>query len=155
MDLLNYKLQLCWSSPAARTWVLKPENLDEFEVLLVSGRFILVRCTLGSMGLEMLLPWTVEAEFGISCSFPLHATMVELFKDHGISLGEVVTLFGRKKQAKRWKSNSKVATTRQPKCDICRDTGHNAIICKLVIGGYGLMLDDDTFFLRQMMYDSG
>ncbi|VFQ69580.1 unnamed protein product [Cuscuta campestris] len=27
------------------------------------------------MGLEMLLPWTVEAEFGISCSFPLDATV--------------------------------------------------------------------------------
>ncbi|VFQ73415.1 unnamed protein product [Cuscuta campestris] len=78
MDLLNYKLQLCWSSLAARTWVLKLENLDEFEVLLVFSGFILVTCTLGSMGLEILLPWTVEAEFGITCCFPLDATMVLL-----------------------------------------------------------------------------
>ncbi|VFQ85713.1 unnamed protein product [Cuscuta campestris] len=55
------------------------ENLDKFEVLLVFSGFILVTCTLGSMGLEMLLPWTVEAEFGITYSFPLDATVVLLF----------------------------------------------------------------------------
>ncbi|VFQ69687.1 unnamed protein product [Cuscuta campestris] len=49
------------------------------EVLLVFGGFILVSCTLGSMGLEMLLPWTVEVEFEITCSFPLDATVVLLF----------------------------------------------------------------------------
>ncbi|VFQ67011.1 unnamed protein product [Cuscuta campestris] len=41
------------------------------------------------MGLEMLLPWTVEAEFGISCSFPLDATVM---RGHGLCFGEMIGL---------------------------------------------------------------